>query len=137
MSTGKQAIKACMDEVTHLHQYLQAWLKGEIGTSGESPMRLAEALDENFTVVHPSGVEEGKPAVLENFRAAHGSRNGDFRILVRDVVPLLAREELVVVCYTEIHEGENPHTRRSTAILEALPGGRPRWKHLHESRFAA
>lgn len=124
-----------VDAVIHLHQYLESWLKGEIGEPGSEPLRLAEALAPGFKVIHPTGVMENRQAVLKHFHLAHGSRGKRFRIQVGDFVTHVVRDDLTVISYTESHRGEQRNHRRSTAVLVVGDDHATRWQLLHETRL--
>lgn len=124
-----------LDEVIELHQFLSAWLRGETGKPGGVPLRLAHALSDDFSVIHPNGVREGKQGAIANFQAAWGSRNRDYSIVISDLKQELRQGPLQVVSYTESHMESDAARRRSTAIID-LGGQQPLWRYLQETRIA-
>lgn len=135
--TRDDMLAAALAEVTQLHHYLEAWLKGEIGEPGSEALRLAQALHSRFRVIHPSGQMQDRQAVLENFRLAHGSRQGSFAIRIDEMSPQLVHADMVVISFIETHHDRDSQRRRSTAILEVGRGRPPLWHYLHETRLAA
>lgn len=128
--------QAFIDEVIDLHEFLQAWLKGE--TDNETPglARLNKALYEHFTVVHPTGLSDDKSGVLANFGSAHGARSKDYQLRVDEIQPRLPGGGLSFVTYREAHieAGQPARNRLATAILQMdLNSGAITWLHLHET----
>jgi hypothetical protein len=125
----------CLDEVIQLHQFLGAWLRGDTGEPGGIPLRLANALSDDFCVIHPSGLSDTRDKVVANFRSAWGTRPADFYIQITDIEHRFSFDAIQVIAYTETHHEPVPSQRRSTAILESRNRQRPKWCYLHETRI--
>lgn len=131
----RDSVAACMNEVVLLHQFLQAWLKGEIGEPGSQPLRLASVLHENFMVVHPTGQQEDRHAVISNFQNAWKSRPSDFSIRISDMRHELGNDSMQVISYIETHLDTTLSRRKSTAIIEFTADETLNWRYLHETRI--
>ncbi len=118
-----------------LHGFLEAWLKGDVPNTGAALARLADALAEDFTVIHPSGRREGKVAVIRNFAEAYGNRPKDYRLEIGDISLRRLGHDLCLVTYKETHAGHPASTRISTSLLKQRPdAANIEWLFLQETR---
>ncbi len=121
-------------EVLDLHAFLEGWLKGSVKDNGAGPWRLREALAEDFTVVHPSGVREDKPGVVQNFAAAYATRPDGYALQISDLSLRPLGSRMYLASYRESHRGEPGRARISTALLRQVPDGeRIEWVFLQET----
>ncbi|MBT8099133.1 MAG: glutathione S-transferase C-terminal domain-containing protein [Gammaproteobacteria bacterium] len=136
--TGTELLKdRFLQEVLDLHRYLEDWMKGRIATEDSKPTRLADALAEDFIVIHPSGQQENKAEVIDNFAAAYGQKPKDYALEIRDVCVRRLEDGLCLVNYLESHRGESGRTRCSSALLRQRPGDRTiEWLFLQETLLA-
>ena len=105
-------------EVRDLHRYLTDWLTGKAPKGDGYPNRLAEALANNFVVIHPSGTRGSKTEALRAFGAAHGEKAEDYALEVGKVEIRRLTEGLCLATYEEFHRGEPGRARISTAVLQ-------------------
>lgn len=104
-------------EIRTLHRYLERWMKGEITDSGRGPRRLAKALANDFIVIHPNGLREGKRDVIRNFASAYGKKPADYSLDIRNISLEILPGDFCLATYTESHGGEAGRTRLSSALL--------------------
>lgn len=125
------------DEVRELHGYLGDWLTGKAANAGRGPARLENALADDFIVIHPDGVREGKAAVLQTFAKAYGRKPAGYAVDIADISARLLGAGLGLVTYRESHRGEPGRARRSSALLRQRPGSTAiEWLFLQETRCA-
>ncbi len=122
------------DEVLNLHRFLEDWLTGRVANGGRGPERLAQALSDDFRVIHPDGSRGGKPDVVRAFASAHGSKPAGYALEIGAVETRLIGEDICRATYKERHRGEAGRARVSTAILKRRPGSRNiEWIFLQET----
>ena len=136
--TGFEAplARSALREVVDLHGFFEDWLGGTGPDSADAFDRLESALAETFTMVAPDGRRRSRTEVLAWLRQAYGSRGGrgPFRIEIQEPELLYLDPPLVLLGYVEVQSAGGALTRRrSTALLAAAPGERPRWLALHET----
>lgn len=104
-------------EILDLHRYLQQWLQGELINDSLGPIRLERALAESFTVVHPTGIREGKVDVIRNFASAYGKKSADYSLDIDDIDIEVMPGGYCFARYKESHGGEPDRARLSCALL--------------------
>jgi len=135
MATEEPNIEdAAREEVLALHRFLDAWLKGKAPKGGGGPDRLADALSDDFVVIHPSGTRATKSDVVAAFAAAHGSKPNTYALRVGGIETRRLCEHICLAIYEEWHEGEPGRARLSSAILRRRAAGRGlEWCQLQET----
>ncbi|MEZ3114569.1 DUF4440 domain-containing protein [Halobaculum sp. MBLA0147] len=124
-------------EVVRLHEWFQAWFRGEVPASEFG--RVAAALQPTFRMVTPEGVERDREAVLDGVRAGHGEdADGEppFVIRVRDTRVRHATSDHCLVTYEEWQRRDGAWTgRRSTALFASEPSAPEGvgWRDLQET----
>lgn len=120
-------------EVLSLHEFLSQWLTGQVDLSERVFGRFANALADDFNVIHPNGLMQDKPAVLKNFREAYGNKPAGFRLDISSVLSRPLGNGLSLVIYQETHVGDPGRSRVCSALIRRLPNRRFEWLHLHET----
>ncbi len=120
-------------EIHELHRFLDAWLKGGIERGNGAPARLADALADDFEVIHPDGGIGDKAAVVGAFAAAWGEKPPSYALEVDSVKTRPLAPDLCLATYVERHRGEPGRTRIACALLRRLEDGRIGWLHLQET----
>jgi hypothetical protein len=126
-------LAAVTEEVEALHAFFEALFTG----ATDDLSRCADALDEGFEIVSPTGERTAREPLLEMLAAARGRHEpGGFAIRVEDVRSRSLGGGLHLVTYEEWHDqGGARRGRLSSALLEedeGAPGGF-RWQHVHET----
>ena len=121
-------------EIEDLHRYLGRWLRGDIQNNPGGPARLQQALADTFTVVHPSGLREGKAEVIGNFASAYGEKSADYSLDVTDIAIKVLPGGYGFATYRESHAGDAGRNRLCSVLLRQRNGsGKIEWLHLHET----
>lgn len=123
-----------IEEIEALHRYLEQWLKGKIPRDKRGPTRLGQALAEDFTVVHPSGVSEGKGDVIRNFASAYNTKPNDYSLDIREIAVEILPGDFCFATYRESHGGEVGRSRIACALLRSRVNPRDiEWLFLQET----
>ena len=120
-------------EIRDLHRFLDAWLKGGIERGDGRPARLADALADDFVVIHPDGGVGDKAAAVGAFAAAWGEKPADYALEIGAIDTRLLAPDLCLATYVERHRGEPGRARITSAVLRRKPGGGIEWLHLQET----
>jgi hypothetical protein len=124
----------CKAEVLRLHRFLERWLAGTLQRSEAQFDEFAQALADDFVIIHPSGNMEGKEHVLADLHQAHGVHTGAFSIEIRNLRCRVATQSWCLLTYEEWQHAEDTSARLSSALLRRCPDGqRVQWVHLHET----
>jgi hypothetical protein len=122
-------------EIIDLHDFFHAWLGGTLPAEEAVFARLADATDPAFTLITPDGEAVARDKLIEQLRAAHGSRP-NWRMWIANVELRAHAGELVVATYEEWHQtGDATTVRLCTAVFReqpAAPNGVV-WVHVHET----
>ena len=122
-------------EITELHQFFEAWFRGERPGTDETFRRFEGVLAPRFRMVTPDGAVLERAPLLAGLRSAHGTRPS-IRIGVEGHEMLAELGGPVLVSYREWQEDSGPRTVRiSTALLEPraeAPLGIA-WRYVHET----
>lgn len=121
-------------EVLDLHRFLDAWLKGDVPKDDGQPKRLADALAEDFVVIHPSGMRASKADAVRGFASAYGKKPPGYALLIDRVETRMIGEGLCLATYEERHRGELGRARVATAVLRRRSRGEGiEWLFLQET----
>lgn len=101
------AAERFVGEVRELHGYLGDWLTGRTAHTERGPVRLENALAEDFIVIHPDGVRDGKAAVVQNFASTYGGKSAGYALEITDIAVRLLGDRLGLVTYRESHRGRS------------------------------
>lgn len=126
---------AAARDVIVLHQVFEAWLSGRAPRGVEAFRPIEEALGPGFAMVVPDGTLVDRAAVIERLARSHGARGAGLRILVEDVVPVLASAEAAAIRYVERQScAGGANARRATAVIvpAATPSGIA-WRFVQET----
>jgi hypothetical protein len=132
-SMSDASLAAVTEEVEALHAFFEALFTG----ATDDLSRCADALDEGFEIVSPTGERTARAPLLDMLAAARGRHDpGTFAIRVEDVRSRPLGDGLHLVTYEEWHDqGGAKRGRLSSALLREDPGapGGFRWQHVHET----
>jgi hypothetical protein len=121
-------------EVYELHDYLSAWLKGEVPRNDSKPERLAHVLADDFIVVHPNGRHSSKAEAVQGFGSAWREKPASYALRVADVETRLIGDGICLATYKEWHQGEPGRGRVAAAVLRRRAGGDGiEWLFLQET----
>jgi hypothetical protein len=134
MSSASSLADLAWQEVVELHDFFVAWMHGDESATDFS--RAEASIGKEFRMISPDGKMDDRAAVLEWIKGARGSRPSPFTIVALDPRTIWAREDAVLLEYTEQQYRDGQTTRRrSTALFLADPAA-PRgvvWRHLQET----
>lgn len=131
--------ETCETEVQDLHEFFEAWFRGELPRTNDRLARLEAALEADFQQVAPDGTVRDRAAVIDAVAGRHGSRRGDtdpFRIEVEEVDARVELDDVCLLTYEEHQRTDGEwRGRRSSALFEHAPDapGGVVWRHLHET----
>ncbi len=118
--------------IVELHRVIEAWFTGALPRTPQAFAAFAEALEPDFTIVSPTGVQRDRATIVSGFEAAHGTDPG-LVIEIRGYAFVAADGELGVARYEEWKRSPaRSDSRRSMAVLRRR-GSRWRWLSLHET----
>ena len=122
------------DEVKNLHKFIQVWLTGTVPQTQQVFSRFGEALDTNFVIIDPAGVASPRQELIKTFWSAHGIREKNFTIEIRNLNHRLTFGDFALVTYEEWQFG-NATTGRVSSVVFKGPEkeNKIRWVHLHET----
>jgi len=123
-----------IDEVKDLHKFIQDWLTGSVPKTETAFYCFRDALDVDFIIIHPTGIAEHREKLVKSFWSAHGVREKNFAIEIRNLNPRLMFGDFALVNYEEWQFG-NTTTGRVSSVLFRKPNkeNKVRWLHLHET----
>lgn len=126
----------CHQEVVRLHEMIEAWLAGSIPDSDEAYRRFSAAMADDFEIISPSGARSDRAGIVSSFRNAHGTRDAQFLVAIKNVKTRLLRSPLALLTYEEWQFDNGKATARLSTVLlrqdSSTPGG-VAWVHLHET----
>lgn len=120
-------------EVLALHRFLDAWLKGEIDRGDDVPARLAEALADDFKIIHPDGTRGDRNSAIEGFAGAFGEKPPEYALLISDIEVRDLAPGLCLATYVERHRGELRRARSTSVLLRRRDDGKIEWLRLQET----
>lgn len=120
-------------EVVELHQFLSAWLKGEVPRGDGRPERLAQVLAEDLYVIHPNGKRGTKAEAVRAFAAAYGEKPPGYALEIGRVETRMLGADVCLATYEEWHRGEPGRARVASALLRRRADGRVEWLFLQET----
>lgn len=123
-------------EIIDLHEFFQGWLGGTLPKTDAVYARLVDTMAAEFSIVTPGGVQIPRTTLLEQLRAAHGSRPG-WTIWIENAQARYQQGGLTVATYEEWQRQADGNVtgRLSTVVLReqaATPHGLS-WVHVHET----
>ena len=121
------------EEVIDLHRFLEQWLKGEVPRGDGQPRRLAEALAEDYAIIHPNGSRGGKAEAVRAFASSYGEKTADYALRITRIETRMLATDICLATYEEDHVGEAGRARISTAVLRRRPGSPIEWLFLQET----
>lgn len=133
-STRALSEAACRTEVRQLHEFFQAWYRGDLEPTDEAFARFAGVLAAEFTVITTGGLELDRDRLLPLMRGEHGTKP-DLEMWTENFRLRLADCGLVLFTYEE--HGRTAG-RRKASLITALLRENPamvnglEWVHLHE-----
>lgn len=129
---------ACLREIGELHDFFQAWMRGELPRTDAAFARFPAALDARFMLISPAGQAAGVEETVAWIRSAHGSRP-DFRLWTTDHQVRFEAAGCVLATYQEWQTRDGVTTTRLSSVLfradPAAPNG-VAWVHVHETWLA-
>jgi hypothetical protein len=127
----------CADEVVALHRVIESWLTGSAPRTREAFARFADALADEFVIVHPSGAAESKSDIVAALWNAHGANGDGFSIEIRNVTCRVEADPWCVLTYEEWQHDDETTARISTVVfLRSDTAIGVEWVHLHETWLA-
>ncbi len=137
--TVRSAMPAWQAEIVGLHDFFQGWLSGMLPNSDDVFTRLVSVLAASFTLISPAGSSSTREELLEQLRAAHGSRPG-WTMWIENAQLHTQTDGLLVTSYEEWQRtGDQTTARLSTAIFQEQHGTAHglAWLHVHETWIAS
>jgi len=129
----------CRQEIEQLHGFFERWFNGRVEQTQSEFSRLDIALDADFVLVGPDGVDVTRKQLIDDIwdHWNHPADEGkDFHIEVSDVSVRRRLPLIFIATYTERQEvGDEVTERRSTVVFRETPEAPNdlEWLHLHES----
>ena len=125
-------------EIHELHDFFQAWFRGDLPDTDEAFARFAAVMAESMVHINPGGTVAERPALVEAIRKGYGGWQGrgeGWKIEIRDVQLRQDLGNALVVTYQEWQFlGEQTRARLTTVVLgkrQDTPNGLE-WLHVHE-----
>jgi hypothetical protein len=121
-------------EIVGLHRFFQRWFNGTLPNDAEGFATFEAALAPGFRIISPRGVVDGRDAILESLRSAHGQRAGAMRIWIQDVQLVAASGGQAVATYQEWQQvGDEPARGRFSTVVFSVSESALQWLHVHET----
>ncbi len=125
-------------EIEDLHDFFELWLAAKIEKTENVYSQFSDAVDDDFSLVGPSGVSSPRKELLPALYQAHGKRK-NVEIWTKNKKLLFQNNEILVVSYEEWQlENHKELARISTAVFiidESKTNGL-RWLRVHETWLA-
>lgn len=123
-------------EIVELHDFFQGWLGGTLPNTDAVYARLVDTMAAEFSIVTPGGVQIPRAVLLEQLRAAYGSRPG-WTIWIENAAVRYQQNGVIIATYEEWqrHADGTITGRLSTVVFSEqadTPNG-VRWVHVHET----
>lgn len=119
-------------EVTQTLVDIEQWFAG---TPDRGVLdRLLARFSPQFSMIAPNGNNLDFGALQQLFETLGGARAG-MRIELREMHGLDQHAHGATLSYRELQSDASGvlNDRRATAVIEKLPSGQLRWRHLHET----
>lgn len=113
-------------EIERLHDFFADWFSGS--APAEDIARLGDALESDFTIVGPDGVQHTAGETVEMVESARGSRS--IRIETRNHSLVSESADHIVARYEEWHDGTKG--RIATVVFRRRTEGLG-WLTVHET----
>ena len=121
-------------EITRLHDFFQAWYRGELEPSAFASFE--QALDESFQIITPDGNLLPRERILQAVRQQAGS-DASALLEIRHVEPVAMEQHIAVFRYQEWQSsgGDKPRGRLSTVVFrrDAAASNGLSWLQVHET----
>ena len=121
-------------EITRLHDFFQAWYRGELEPSAFA--RFEQALDESFQIITPDGNLLPRERILQAVRQQAGS-DASALLEIRHVEPVAVDQHIAVFRYQEWQSSadDKPRGRLSTVVFrrDAAASNGLIWLQVHET----
>lgn len=122
-----------IDEVLALHRFLDDWLKARTPHGNGEPARLAQALADDFEIIHPDGSRGDRASSVAAFARAYGEKPPAYALEIDRVKTRVFGTDLCLATYVERHRGEPDRARIATALLRRRADGAIEWLFLQET----
>lgn len=124
-------------EIERLHVFFVDWFSAAVDGDEETlKCGLLDRLDDEFTLIAPSGKLLKVEALANGLRAAHGS-NPAFRIAIRNVRVRIADNGLMLATYEEWQRNARASipadNGRISSVVFRRTGDELCWLHVHET----
>jgi len=124
----------CRKNIHDLHVFIERWLRGSLEKSRLKFQYFADALDEDFVIIHPDGECQIKSEIVNGLWDAHGAESENFTIEIRDTQFCVAAKNICVLTYEEWQAGTEESVRISTVVFKKSEhNSKCCWLHLHET----
>ncbi len=121
-------------EITRLHDFFQAWYRGELEPSAFASFE--NALDANFQIITPDGHLLPRERILQAVRQQAGS-DASAVLEIRHVEPVAVDQHIAVFRYQEWQSSadDKPRGRLSTVVFkrDAAASNGLIWRQVHET----
>ncbi len=132
-----EAISAgAIREIIDLHAFFEAWLSGRSPADENRLKQALQSVAADFTLVGPAGRRLDRAGLLTWLAPAHGSRGGDFRIWVENIMAVSARPGMAILGYDECQHMNGTQTRRTATVVFVAAPECPNgvaWLAVHET----
>jgi hypothetical protein len=124
----------CADEIVALHRVIEAWLAGAAPRTRAAFARFADALADDFVIVHPGGATDSKDDIVAGLWDGHGVRGKGFSIEIRNVTCRVEADPWCVLTYEEWQHADEITARISTVVFRRADTSIGlEWVHLQET----
>lgn len=126
--------RECRKNITELHVFIESWLKGAVEKTKQEFRYFEDSLDEEFIIIHPTGVLQDKLDIIGDFWSAYGVQSEDFSIEIRNTQVRFESENMCILTYEEWQTGVEKTARISTVVFrKSINSNTNSWLHLHET----
>ena len=129
----------CTAEICRLHDFFQAWFRGEIAEVEENFQHFAGVMSPDFFIIAPDGGLMTLPPLTTRLRQAYGKQPG-VRIWTQQHRLHYQRGDVALCTYEEWQEHNGETTVRLSSVLFQQQVGVPHsliWCHVHETWIAS
>lgn len=122
-------------EIERLHTFFQDWFRGDLSNDESEVEKFSGVLDDDFTIIVPSGAILERDQIIETVKGAHGSRPG-VRIWIENPTVRSSSNGFIVATYEEWSEHDTAVAGRlSTVVFRETRGSTTSliWMHVHET----
>ncbi len=124
----------CHRKIIDLHIFIESWLKGAIERAKLEFQYFENALDKDFTIIHPDGKLQSKLEIIDVFWKAYGVHPDSFAIEIQNIKVRYLSNNICIMNYEEWQTGVEKTGRLSTVIFrKTVNSDKIYWLHLHET----